>query len=297
MSEEKESINFASSNMNSYSSTQNNRDFNVKELKTTHSGWLCINYNVEYLKERMTKLKDESNNLKQKILNIESENSKKKNNFEKIITSLRESNENLKENLELQNININNLSKDNQRLLNELNDIKNINNNLKNDRDILLQQIKELNNIINNNISPKLKTNENDLMSLQDKINELDKKIISLENEKMRLIDDNKNKGKLIKVLTNQNKKLLNEIKMKYNKDLSFIESIEKYEIHNNINSDIYKEMKIKYDNNKLKNNKYYLNHSCDNNEINKEKKYIKVNKRSTINSKRKYKQKLNIFE
>ena len=67
MSEEKDSIYIGSPNMTSYNNTQN---FNAKELKTTHSGWVCINYNTEYLKERLTKLKEESNNLKQTISNI-----------------------------------------------------------------------------------------------------------------------------------------------------------------------------------------------------------------------------------
>ena len=69
-------------------------------------------------------------------------------------------------------------------LLNELNEIKNVNNNLVNDRDMLLSQIQELNHIISNSISPKLRINENDLMSLQNKINELEKTILSLKNEK-----------------------------------------------------------------------------------------------------------------
>ena len=64
MSEEKDNIYIGSPDMTSYNNTQN---FNAKELKTTHSGWVCINYNTEYLKERLTKLKEESNNLKQTI--------------------------------------------------------------------------------------------------------------------------------------------------------------------------------------------------------------------------------------
>ena len=45
----------------------------------------------------------------------------------------------------------------------------------------------------------------------------------------MRLIDDNMNKNEMIRVLSSQNKKLLKEIKMKYNKDLNFIQDIEKF--------------------------------------------------------------------
>ena len=232
-----------------------NNDYNLQELKTTHSGWVCINYNSEYLRERLSKLKEESTSLRQKMISLENENLKEKNNLEKIILTLREEKHFLKQNYEMQKISIDNLNKDKQNLLNQLKEIKNINNNLVKDREILIDQIKDLNNIINNNISPKLKTNEKDLVFLQNKINELQKTIMSLENEKIRLNDDNVKNINMIKVLSTQNKKLLNEIKMKYNKDLSFIESIEKIGVEKNINLNIYKEMTNKYRNNKNSNN------------------------------------------
>lgn len=236
-------------------SKEYNKDYNLQELKTTHSGWVCINYNSEYLRERLSKLKEESTLLKQKLISLENENLKEKNNLEKIILTLREEKHFLKQNYEMQKISIDNLNKDKQNLLGQLKEIKNINNNLVKDRETLIEQIKDLNNIINNNISPKLKTNEKDLVFLQNKINELQKKIMSLENEKIRLNDDNVKNINMIKMLSNQNKKLLNEIKMKYNKDLSFIESIEKIGIEKNINLNIYKEMTNKYRNNKNNNN------------------------------------------
>ena len=232
-----------------------NKDYNLQELKTTHSGWVCINYNSEYLRERLSKLKEESTLLRQKMISLENENLKEKNNLEKIILTLREEKHFLKQNYEMQKINIDNLNKDKQNLLSQLKEIKNINNNLVKDREILIEQIKDLNNIINNNISPKLKTNEKDLIFLQNKINELQKTIMSLENEKIKLNNDNIKNINMIKVLSTQNKKLLNEIKMKYNKDLSFIESIEKLGVEKNINLNIYKEITNKFKNNKNNNN------------------------------------------
>ena len=252
MSEKKDNITINNSVFKSMfePSKEYNKDNTLQELKTTHSGWVCINYNSEYLRERLSKLKEESTSLRQKMISLENENLKEKNNLEKIILTLREEKHFLKQNYEMQKINIDNLNKDKQNLLSQLKEIKNINNNLLKDRDILIEQIKDLNNIINNNISPKLKTNEKDLIFLQNKINELQKTIMSLENEKIRLNDDNVKNMKMIKVLSNQNKKLLNEIKMKYNKDLSFIESIEKIGVEKNINLNIYKEMTNKFRNN-----------------------------------------------
>ena len=301
MSKIKENIN--DKNQKSLTKRNNINDFYLKELKTTHSGWVCINYNSEYLRERLSKLKEESNILKQKINIIESQHIKDKNNLEKIILTLREDNNFLKKNYQIQKININRISKDKLNLINEIKELKNINNNLNRDKEILLGQINELNNVINNNISPKLKNNENDLLFLKNKINESEKIIISLKNEKMRLIDDNNNKSELIKVLTNQNKKLLNEIKMKYNKDLSFIESIEKIGITKNINEDVYQEIINKYNNDDNNNNNTYnaknkiiMNYSFDNNdifcdkenEINNKIKLFNIRKRNKKNSENK---------
>ena len=271
MSEIKQNIegtNFSLKNLVE-ASKEYNKDYNLQELKTTNSGWVCINYNSEYLRERLSKLKEESTSLRQKMISLENENSIEKNNLEKIILTLREEKHFLKQNYEMQKINIDNLNKDKQNLLNQLKEIQNINNNLVKDRETLIEQIKDLNNIINNNISPKLKTNEKDLIFLQNKINELQKTIMSLENEKIRLNDDNVKNISMIKVLSTQNKKLLNEIKMKYNKDLSFIESIEKIGVGKNINLNIYKEMTNKYRNNKNSKN------NNNNNNLNKRNKVM----------------------
>ena len=253
MSEIKENIIINNSALKSFVDPikEYNKDYNLQELKTTHTGWVCINYNSEYLRERVSKLKEESTSLRQKMISLENENLKEKNNLEKIILTLREEKHFLKQNYEMQKISIDNLNRDKQNLIAQLKEIRNINNNLIKDRETLIEQIKDLNNIINNNISPKLKTNEKDLIFLQNKINELQKTIMSLENEKIRLNDDNTKNINMIKVLSIQNKKLLNEIKMKYNKDLSFIESIEKIGVEKSINLNIYKEMTNKYRNNK----------------------------------------------
>ena len=69
--------------------------------------------------------------------------------------------------------------------------------------------------------------------------------------KKNRLIDDLYNKNQMIKVLSNQNKKLLKEIKMKYNKDLNFIEDIQKFGIDTNMsNKEFFEEIKNRYENN-----------------------------------------------
>ena len=253
MSEIKENIIINNSALKSFVDPikEYNKDYDLQELKTTHTGWVCINYNSEYLRERLSKLKEESTSLRQKMISLENENLKEKNNLEKIILTLREEKHFLKQNYEMQKISIDNLNRDKQNLIAQLKEIRNINKNLIKDRETLIEQIKDLNNIINNNISPKLKTNEKDLIFLQNKINELQKTIMSLENEKIRLNDDNTKNINMIKVLSIQNKKLLNEIKMKYNKDLSFIESIEKIGVEKSINLNIYKEMTNKYRNNK----------------------------------------------
>ena len=279
-------------NSSSFTNKKNFKDFNYKELKTTHSGWVCINYNSEYLRERLCKFKEESNVLRQKIDSIENNNLKEKNYLEKIIISLREDNNFLKKNYEMQKIKLNTLSREKQELINEIKELKDSNINLAKDKEILLEQIKELNNIINNDISPKLKINEKDLIFLQNKINELQQINISLKNEKIRLIDDNNNKSEFTKLLINQNKKLLKEIKMKYNKDLSFIESIEKIGIENNFKK--YQELFNKYANdNKNENSKKFITNSLENDifgnigniEINKRKNnIIRINKKNNKN-------------
>ena len=231
------------------------KDYSLKELKTSHNGLVCINYNSEYLRERIYKLKEESNYLKQKINEIETINLKEKNNLEKIIISLREENHILKQNISTQKEALNQNILEKEKIINELKETKKINNELNKEKNILMERLKESNKFINNDISTKLKNNESDLAFLKNKINEMQKTIINLKNEKLRLIDDNVNQNEMIKVLTTQNKKLLKEIKMKYNKDLNFIQDIEKFGIETNLsNSEIYEEMKSRYENNKNKN-------------------------------------------
>ena len=228
------------------------KDYSLKELKTSHNGLVCINYNSEYLRERIWKLKEETNFLKQKLNSIETVNLKEKNNLEKIIISLREENHILKQNLSSQKMALNNFLIEKEKIIKDLKEIKQINNELIKEKKILVERIKESNNVLNNDISPKLKTNENDLAFLKNKINEMQNMIVNLKNEKLRLVDDNLNKNEMIKVLSSQNKKLLKEIKMKYNKDLNFIQDIEKFGIETNLsNSEIYEEMKSRYENDK----------------------------------------------
>ena len=227
------------------------KDYSLKELKTSHNGLVCINYNSEYLRERIWKLKEETNFLKQKLNSIETVNLKEKNNLEKIIISLREENHILKQNLSSQKMALNNFLIEKEKIIKDLKEIKQINNELIKEKKILVERIKESNNVLNNDISPKLKTNENDLAFLKNKINEMQNMIVNLKNEKLRLVDDNLNKNEMIKVLSSQNKKLLKEIKMKYNKDLNFIEDIQKFGIDTNMsNKEFFEEIKNRYENN-----------------------------------------------
>ena len=256
------------------------KDYSLKELKTSHNGLVCINYNSEYLRERMYKLKEESNYLKQKINEIETNNLKEKNNLENIILSLREKNHILKQNISSQNEALSKYTKEKEKLIKELKETKKLNNELIKEKNILMERLQESNNIINNDISPKLKNNESDLSFLKNKINEMQKTILNLNNENQRLIEDNVNQNEMIKVLTTQNKKLLNEIKMKYNKDLNFIQDIEKFGISTNLsNNEIYEEMKSRYENENDKNNnknemnfKKIKSFKTNKNEINKRK-------------------------
>ena len=282
---EKDDFNINESLYNNYNSFRPNvntinsiKDYSLKELKTSHNGLVCINYNSEYLRERICKLKEETNYLKQKLTSLEALNSKEKNNLEKIIISLREENHILKQNISSQKISLNNYLLEKEKIIKDLKEAKKINDALTKEKKILIERIEESNNILNNNISPKLKTNESDLAFLKNKINEMQKVIINLKNEKLRLIDDNMNKNEMIKILSAQNKKLLKEIKMKYNKDLNFIQDIEKFGIETNMsNNEIYEEMKSRYENDK-NNNELEINNM---NKINRGK---NINKSKKIN-------------
>ena len=141
------------------------KDYSLKELKTSHNGLVCINYNSEYLRERLCKLKEESNYLIKKMNLMENRNLKEKNNLEKIILSLREENHILKQNLSSQKILLQNYLNEKDKIIKDLKEAKKINNELIKEKNIVLESLTEANNIINNNISPKLKMNENDLFT------------------------------------------------------------------------------------------------------------------------------------
>ena len=167
-----------------------------------------------------------------------------------------------------------------EKIIKDLKEVKQINNELNKEKSILLERIKESNNLINNNITPKLKTNEDALNFLQNKIDQMQKIIINLKNDKIRIMNDNNNKNEMIKILTTQNKKLLKEIKMKYNKDLNFIQDIEKFGIETNMsNNEIYEEMKSRYENNKNDENEKENDLNIKNKKINNLKNIKKLNK------------------
>ena len=234
------------SNSNNCDDTINNklRESYLKEIKTIHSGVINIKYNSEYLREKINKLKEESRHLKQKIMQLENKGIKEKVEMEKLITSLKEENTILKQKYEMIKLTNDNLNKSKMQSSIEITYITNMNLKLIKDREILLSQIKELNNIINNNIAPKLKMNEKEIEEFQNMIN-------LLKSEKIRLNEENKKKSDLIKILSRENKKLLKEIKMKYNKDISLIRSIEKIGSERNINKNIYRNMIREYNDDK----------------------------------------------
>ena len=281
MSKLKENFNIDNSMSQTYRPNINSiKEYSLKELKTSHNGLVCINYNSEYLRERLCKLKEECNFLKQKLNLIENLNLKEKNNLEKIIINLREENHTLKQNLSSQKIVLNNYLNEKEKIIKDLKEVKQINNELNKEKSILLERIKESNNLINNNITPKLKTNEDALIFLQNKIDQMQKIIINLKNDKIRIMNDNNNKNEMIKFLTTQNKKLLKEIKMKYNKDLNFIQDIEKFGIETNMsNNEIYEEMKSRYENNKNDENEKENDLNTKNKKINNLKNIKKLNK------------------
>jgi len=281
MSKLKENFNIDNSMSQTYRPNINSiKEYSLKELKTSHNGLVCINYNSEYLRERLCKLKEECNFLKQKLNLIENLNLKEKNNLEKIIINLREENHTLKQNLSSQKIALNNYLNEKEKIIKDLKEVKQINNELNKEKSILLERIKESNNLINNNITPKLKTNEDALNFLQNKIDQMQKIIINLKNDKIRIMNDNNNKNEMIKILTTQNKKLLKEIKMKYNKDLNFIQDIEKFGIETNMsNNEIYEEMKSRYENNKNDENEKENDLNIKNKKINNLKNIKKLNK------------------
>ena len=227
-------------------------DENHVELKTTtHSGLININYNREYVKEKINKFKEENNSLKSTILAMDSEFNQTKANLNEQINSLRNENLSLNEKVTILNEEISKLNIQIQSQNFELENLTKSSENITKDREILLSHVQELNDMISNTISPKLIENENDLSLLQEQNEKLQKKLITIQNKNLKLVEDIKQKNKIIKILTTENKKLLKEIKNKYDRDLSFIQNIENYGINQNtrtFNKDLYDELASKYD-------------------------------------------------
>ena len=222
------------------------------ELKTTsHSGLIDINYNREYIKEKIGKVKEENNSLKSTILAMDKELNLTKANLNEQINLLQNKNISLNETITTLNEEISKLNKQIQNKNYEFQNLSKTTENLTKDREILLSHVQELNDMINNKISPKLIDNEKDLSLLQEQNEKLQKKLISIQNKNIKLIEEIKQKNKVIKVLTTENKKLLKEIKNKYDRDLSFIQNIEKIGVEQNtrtFNKDLYEQLASKYD-------------------------------------------------
>jgi vacuolar-type H+-ATPase subunit I/STV1 len=144
MSVKKEPFNLNTQIPKSFCSNVNSsKDYSVKELKTSHNGLVCINYNSEYLRERLCKLKEESNFLKQKLNTMDALNLREKNNLEKIILALREENHILKQNVNSQKLAIEHFLEEKEKILKDLKEAKKLNNDLINEKMILMERIKE----------------------------------------------------------------------------------------------------------------------------------------------------------
>jgi len=135
--------------------------------------------------------------------------------------------------IEEKNKMINDLLEEKNVILEEEEIFKNQINNLEKDKEILINQIQDLNDAISDKIAPKLKQNENSLINLQDQIENL-----RMDNEKYKsdntvLFNENKSQKNLIKILAKQNKKLLGEIKVIYNRDLMLMNNMDKIDSNN----------------------------------------------------------------
>ena len=242
-------------------------DENHIELKTTaHSGLININYNREYIKEKINKFKEENNSLKSTIIAMDSEFNQTKANLNEQINSLQNENSSLNEKITSLNEEISKLNMQIQNKNFEFQNLSKASENLTKDRKILLSHVQELNDIISNKISPKLIDNENDLSILQEQNEKLQKELIKIQNKNLKLVEEIKQKNKIIKILTTENKKILKEIKNKYDRDLSFIQNIEKIGVTQNtktFNKDLYEELASKYDSDN-DNNEFFIKSDRD---------------------------------
>ena len=143
--------------------------------------------------------------------------------------------------------------------------------NLINDKETLIQQIKELNETIGEKIAPKLKQNEDNLSKLQEQVENSRVENEKLKSDNLLLFNENNIQKNLIQILTKQNRKLLSEIKTIYDRDILFMDNMEKIGSENtnkyknifNKNS-IEKENLFEEDMNILKDSQKYIDENTD---------------------------------
>ena len=251
-------FNYANGNDNN---NNNNNSFNISQ-------------EIKYSHERFSKLIEENNLLKDKIIELDSDNKINKAEKERQILIIRDENSKLQ--LEIQRligqekISYNNYQSDLEEKEKNINNLKNVINNLKNnintlkekikelsnenisllnniqnlnneimsltsDKQFLIEQMNELNISLSNKIKPKLRQNEDYLLSLE-------KTIILLKKDNESLIQNDIKQKKIINNYKEENKKLqleiekLNSIKNLNLKNGIYAQNQYKTNINNNNN-------------------------------------------------------------
>ena len=208
---------------------------NINEYNTNNNNSNSINNSedIGYINERYSKIIEENNLLKEKLISMDSQkNETKKRNVEisaensnlqlkiqklienekltnekyqndineknKIITALKNHIHNLKDKINL-------LSNENICLLQNIQNLNNKIMNLANDKKILIEEMSEMNHSLSNRIKPKLLKNEDYLQSLE-------KQFASLKKNNDSLIENDKKQQNLLDIFKKENNILKNNI-------------------------------------------------------------------------------------
>ena len=208
---------------------------NINEYNTNNNNSNSINNSedIGYINERYSKIIEENNLLKEKLISMDSQkNETKKRNVEisaensnlqlkiqklienekltnekyqndineknKIITALKNHIHNLKDKINL-------LSNENICLLQNIQNLNNKIMNLANDKKILIEEMSEMNHSLSNRIKPKLLKNEDYLQSLE-------KQFASLKKNNDSLIENDKKQQNLLNIFKKENNILKNNI-------------------------------------------------------------------------------------
>ena len=171
------------------------REQNITEL--TNKIIIIEKYNKD-LTEKNQQIEDDNLNLNEKLNFLNKEIKINKN----INDKMRLDNENLENIIQQNNCQINQLKEENNILVNQLND---------------LQQ--NLNNVI----SPKLKVNEENFLTVQKEVDKLLNENSNLKNNNIALFNENKNQKEIISNLKTKIKTYLNQGQNIFNKNFEFL--------------------------------------------------------------------------